>query len=389
MGSKPMPTFQLMLVMMAALIVDGATSGIVVLTMHVPHSENDVGRTDKPIPGNGTYLASSSKYYTARHGYHHVLIQEEYPLFNHSCPWNLASTFFTAARTLLPYYDWVFYHQYDSVFINHDLPLTSFTERIPSQAHFVLSAQWQYIINDVSMLIRNSQQGRDMLQRLIDLQVDMHTCAAPGMGVLNTFFLHQLNGTMVRGHRILYNGECEQICKEQNVSHDFKGTFDIRPLYQCLKNWYVVFGVTNWHVREVKIPGIWIIPGNDDVILRSGLPTIGDDISSFGNGPPQYHYDFFLPGPYKLGQNLLFGNITETPEFGARFATSLVLHTGSGGRALEPHMLAQEMSRLYPIMTPLRLVDFRRIRDIYRRTFVLNVSKYRLRRRGLFVRPRV
>ena len=78
----------------------------------------------------------------------------------------------------------------------------------------------------------------------------------------------------------------------------------------------------------MNIPGIWVIPGSDDVILKTGVIPLGDDISSFGNGPPQFHNGSFFPKTWKFAQKHI-GKFSSHEEFWNRFETCLQIHTGN------------------------------------------------------------
>lgn len=69
-----------------------------------------------------------------------------------------------------------------------------------------------------------------------------------------------------------------------------------------------------------------MIPGNDEVIWKSGIIPLADDFSSFGNGPPQFIQH--IPQSYFFGVKGR-NQITTFLEFWNRFETCLQLHTGN------------------------------------------------------------
>lgn len=304
-------------------------------------------------------LIENSKQYCVRHGYHYALAETEFPLFNHTpCIWNVATTQFIVVQTLLSpafSYNWVMYKQIDSAFVNLDLPLTAITPHVPLNAHMVLAAKWPFLLNDDAVLFRNSPEGRVLLKRLTHLQEKMHLCAAPGMATINVFLFHLLNGTLVDEKPVFYNGECETPCINNNAAknakhdHSWDAVFNYRPIFQCLEKWHFLFNLTRWHVEEVHIPGVWIMPGNDEVVLKNGYPSLCDDITSFGSGPPRYLKSFNeIPGNVLVGPDR---HVAHTSAFKKRFNTTLLLHQGGGGRYDYDLFLPKDIFTIFPPLT--------------------------------------
>jgi hypothetical protein len=278
--------------------------------------------------------------YCGRHAYDLIIAREEYSFFDHfPCPWNLPSTVFAATRAALPHYDWVYNKQADTVFINLNISIESIVSQVPNDKHMVIAAPWQGWTNDVAVLWRKSPYGVRLLERLISVQVAMHGCGAAGMAAVMALMLHEFNGT----GGIYYFGECERSC--ERVSHDFGGLFHYTSLLQCFYAWYRKFGAINWHVVEntTLLGGIFIMPGSDEAVINSGRPIVGDDISSFGNGPPQFHDDFFFPSEWFMKGK----RVVQQQPFWDRFNTTLALHTGGGATNPDAHQLARDILDIF------------------------------------------
>lgn len=186
------------------------------------------------------------------------------------------------------------------------------------------------------------------LSKLIDLQIKMHLCPAPGMGTIDVFLFHLLNGT----NGIFYKGECEKECIADNENikkthdHSFNAAFQYRPMFRCLEKWHKLYHLERWHAEQVKIPGVWIMPGNDEVVIKNGYPPLCDDITSFGAGAPRFLNSFDeIPGNVLIGPDR---HVAHTEGFRKRFNTSLLLHQGGGGRYDYDLFLPQDISKIFP-----------------------------------------
>jgi hypothetical protein len=324
-----------------------------------------------PEATGDTPLEANAKQYCARHGYDLGSVRQVYPFFDHECSWNGPSTPFAVTRLLLPSYDWVMYKQVDSVFVNMNITLEQLVSQVPSDAHMVVPAQRGYYVVDTAAMFRNSAQGRDIIQRLISLQRRMHACPAPGMAAVNTFFLHQMNGSTVNGTRVLYMGECETTCHitTPNLPHTRASHFLFQPYFQCLDHWFEKFGVTDWDVRRANIPGVWVVPARDDALLRSGIIPVGDDIAGFGNCADWVYW----PNYTKLDEgfacnstspqteahflktyNLVVNaSLLQTAAFKARFNNTLQLHSGGGDGLLakvDMMKFVEALQSLFPVI---------------------------------------
>jgi hypothetical protein len=279
--------------------------------------------------------------YCGRHRYDLIIVDEEYDFFDHfPCPWNLPSTNFAATRAALPHYDWIYTKQADTVFINQNVSVSSIAKRMPRNKHMAISAHWQGITNDVGVLWRNSPEGLDLIEKLIRLQVQMHGCAAAGMSAVMALILHEFNGT----DDVFYYGDCEKSCEQ--VAHNYWALFNYQSLLICFDSWFKKFGARDWHVKNTdEFHGrIWIMPGSDNAVIKNGHPIVGDDISSFGNGPPQFHDTFFFPSNFYMNGKKL----VKEPRFWDRFETTLALHMGGGASSPTSHELACDMISYFP-----------------------------------------
>ena len=286
-------------------------------------------------------LLDNGYIYCSSHGYDLILVHSEYSFFDHfPCSWNLPSTIFAATRAALPLYDWVYYKQADSVFVNHNISIQSLADRVPKGKHMAVTAHLGSFLNDVAVLWKNSPEGISLIERLISLQIYMHKCAAPGMAAIMALILHEYSGT----DGIKYTGECETFC--DIVSHDVSGHYQYFSLFNCFAMWLKRFGALHWHVKEKQSRHgrIWILPGSDDAIFASGLPSIGDDIAAFGDGPATFYDYFHLNTEYFMMDK----RVAFEERFRARYPTTLTLHTGGGARSHTANELARDLAALYP-----------------------------------------
>eukprot|EP00656_Telonema_subtile_P043045 TRINITY_DN4931_c0_g1_i8.p1 TRINITY_DN4931_c0_g1~~TRINITY_DN4931_c0_g1_i8.p1 ORF type:complete len:414 (+),score=37.09 TRINITY_DN4931_c0_g1_i8:206-1447(+) len=243
-------------------------------------------------------------------------------------------------------YDWVVYKQHDAQFVNFDLTFESIISRVPHDAHMILTATMPSVIVDTAVMFRNSPEGRALIQEIIDVQLEMHRCAAPGMAaIMETILRHKS-----RMHGCVYNRECAKLCEGQPDT--LAGNYGTTSLLKCFVKHTHNCGMWNWHFEQVDIPEIWVMPGNDDFTLKHNLPPLADDISSFGNGPARRmendedFFSIFWGQPWIVDRP----NPATHPEFWQRFPTCLMLHTGGGGRHNPQghHVAAVSMSKFPP-----------------------------------------
>ena len=160
---------------------------------------------------NDSSIDAAAKQYCARHGYHYALARHTYPLCgqpDRDCPQDVCKTQYPALRlisAIRPQYDWILYKQFDAMFVNFTIKLEDIVEQVPADTHVVLLAFQPAVLIDIVVLVRNSEQGRRLLQKIINAQADTQGCGAPGMTGVMEFLLRQLNGTYHQGDmKVLY-----------------------------------------------------------------------------------------------------------------------------------------------------------------------------------------
>lgn len=299
-------------------------------------------------------VAENTRQYCARWGHDLATATTQYPLFSEPHLWEIPATVFGATRAALSTgnYDWVLYKQADTMFVNMDLSLEAVIERVPRDKHIVLSACMGYWANDVAVLFRNSPQAMKSLDELIELQTNMSTCGAPGMGAFNEWMLRKLDGELspLTGKYERYAGECSTSCDQQNTTSR-SGWFGYQSLFTCFEGHLKRFGRGLWHVRTEDIPGVWLMPASDAFVLRDGRHPVADDLGGFCNSRdgraeglvPQGMEKFAVPNV-----RLMFARIATDPCFCKRFPTTLALHIGGGGGADRAIKFVEDLRELFP-----------------------------------------
>lgn len=152
-------------------------------------------------------------------------------------------------RAALPLYDWVYRKQADTVFVNFNITIESLVSAFPPDAHFGYPMSFPNGGTDSAWLVRNSPRGNEIVKEMVDLQISMANvacalagragrvvgaalplcpiltqrrrapaqCPAPGMGMIHTYVLHLLNGTVVNGEIVYYDGDCERMCAAEDI----------------------------------------------------------------------------------------------------------------------------------------------------------------------------
>ena len=193
------------------------------------------------------------------------------------------------------------------MFVNFSIPLESLIQLMPEDTHFGYPITRDRGGTDSGYLVRNSHRGRHMIQEMIDLQVKMANCPAPGMLMIHTYVAHLLDG--VNGVR--YSGECEQKC----ATRDFD-VFDYMWLWDCVVDYYRQFQVLGkWQQEQVTIPhGFWAQPAQTDYAFLHNVVPIADDVGFYTAGGGWAHADNWL----------------DSEDLKRRFPTTLALHMGAG-----------------------------------------------------------
>ena len=168
---------------------------------------------------------------------------------------------------------------------------------------------------DSAYIVRNTARGKKILDEMINLQLDMENCPAPGMAMIWTYVLHLINGTFLHGRRMLYHGECEKQCTRPYNPFDYDWYAD------CITHVLEAFQISPmWQTVQVHIPGgFWAQPAQTDMAYMYKKIPIADDIGKFSPGSANT-WD-----KTKSADSMINSN-----DFVIRYNTTLALHIGGG-----------------------------------------------------------
>lgn len=130
---------------------------------------------DKESMANAQHLAENRRQYCALHGCDCLTTPSSYPLLagEQGRQKNPSLTEFPFVRAALPFYDWVYRKQADTVFVNFGISIESLVAAFPADAHFGYPITSSDGGTDSAWLVRNSPRGNQMIQEMTDLQVSM------------------------------------------------------------------------------------------------------------------------------------------------------------------------------------------------------------------------